>query len=274
MISSLNGFGGLSGTELLTLFGVKSSSSSISTATSSVQSGPMGLSGSSANDPGNAIKAILAQAQIDRVQVSQVGAQTQVAQAQASISQGPSAATVNAQAAYTDQALDDEPLSTTAKLASLDAGEVNAEDAPTPVTYSASSNFTSASSGSATVDTFEMNVTIGSKSITVGFALQGLGQLTVDSTTGDLSAGDGNLRDMFQINVGADGQGVGMAFNVGGLDATQAQQLASVFADATSAAGSVGSPANGAGIAIDTGYSYSGNYGPDFSVGYSMIVGY
>jgi hypothetical protein len=245
-----------------------------STSSSTAPSALTGFFGSGANDAGNAIKAILAQAQIAQAQAAEAQGQVQVEQSQAQISRGPSATVVNAQAAYTDQAVGEAPLKTTAVLASLDSGEVNAEDAPRAVSYSASTDFTSASSGSTSIDSFEANVTIGSKSVTVGFALEGLGPLTLDPTTGILSAGNGNLRDFFQINVGADGQGVGIAFNVGGLDATQALQLASVFEDATSAAGSVGSPANSSGIAIDTGYSYSGDYGPDFSVGYSMIVGY
>jgi Tfp pilus assembly protein FimT len=276
MLSGLNSFGGVSAADILMLFGVNSSSASPSgsTSKSTSPSSSTGVSGSSASDPGNAIKAILAQAQIARVHAVQADPQAQVEQSQASIWSTASSTIVNAQAAYADQALEEAPLKTTAVVAGLVTGEVNAEDAPSAVSYSTSNNFTSASSGSASIDTFEANVTIGSKSLTVGFALEGLGQLTVDPTTGDLSAGNGNLRDFFQIMVGADGQGVGIAFNVGGLDATQAQQLASAFEDATSAAGTVDPTSNGAGIAVDTGYSYDGDYGPDFSVNYSMIVGY
>ncbi len=74
MLSSLNAFGGLSAAELLTLFGVKSSSSSSSaTSTSAPQSASTGVSGSTANDPANAIQAILAQAQIDKAQTATSG---------------------------------------------------------------------------------------------------------------------------------------------------------------------------------------------------------
>ncbi|TAL82955.1 MAG: hypothetical protein EPN75_01665 [Beijerinckiaceae bacterium] len=66
MLSSVNAFGGLSSAELLTLFGANStSSSSDSKATNSAQSTSPGVSGSSTNDPANAIKAILAQAQME-----------------------------------------------------------------------------------------------------------------------------------------------------------------------------------------------------------------
>jgi hypothetical protein len=66
MLSSLNAFGGLSAANLLALLGANSSSSSSnSTSTSAAQSASTGVSASGANDPAKAIKAILAQAQME-----------------------------------------------------------------------------------------------------------------------------------------------------------------------------------------------------------------
>jgi hypothetical protein len=74
MLSSLGSFSGLSAANLLTLLGANSSSSSpSSTSTSAAQSAPTGASPSSANDPANAIKAILAQAQIGQAQAGTSG---------------------------------------------------------------------------------------------------------------------------------------------------------------------------------------------------------
>ncbi len=96
MLSSLNAYGGLSAAELLTLFGANSSSSSTtsspsSTSASTAQSASTGVSGFSANDPANAIKAILAQ-----VQTASSG--------------GGSAFSVTAQAAYATQMGDSSSL--------------------------------------------------------------------------------------------------------------------------------------------------------------------
>lgn len=89
MLSSVNAFGGLSSAELLTLFGASSSSSSESKAANTAQSLSLGVSGSSVNDPADAIKAILAQAE--------------VAHAQLEISLGDSGSVITAQAAYEEQ---------------------------------------------------------------------------------------------------------------------------------------------------------------------------
>ena len=93
MLSSLNTFGGLSAADILLLFNSNPSSSSSSTnatVASTAQSAQAGINATGANDPANAIQAILAQAQISH------------AQFEASL--GGSASIVTAQAAYADQA--------------------------------------------------------------------------------------------------------------------------------------------------------------------------
>ena len=90
MVSTVSSFGGLSAADVQMLFGASSSSSSSSaTSASAVQSAPTSVSAAGANDPANAIKAILARAQIE--------------QAQAESSRGGSAVSVTAELAYAVQ---------------------------------------------------------------------------------------------------------------------------------------------------------------------------
>lgn len=109
MLSALNAFGGLSAAELLTLFGANSasSSSSNSTSKSAAPSTSPGISGSSANNPANAIQAILAQAQSSANNpantIQAILAQAQIAQAQTATAGGGSASIVTAEAAYAAQ---------------------------------------------------------------------------------------------------------------------------------------------------------------------------
>lgn len=268
MLSSLNSFSGLSAAELLKLFAANSSSSSSASSASknTDQWAAIGVSGSSANDPAKAIQAILVQAQIEQAQIAQ--GQVQVEQAQTQIWTAGPAVVVKAEAAYTEQALGGSPFHVTAESACEATGRVNASgQAIGGVGYLVSTDFTSASSASASIDNFQATVAVGTDSITVGFALAGLGKLQLDPSAGGYSVGQGHLADFFQIDVSAAGQCVGIAFNIFGLDATQAQQLAAVYQDATSAPNNIGSATN-------TGFDYTKCYGPDFSVNYAGVIGY
>jgi hypothetical protein len=73
MFSPLNSFSGLSAANILTLFRVDSSSTNAASA-SSAKSASSSVSASGADDPATAIKAILAQAQIEQVQIGTIGA--------------------------------------------------------------------------------------------------------------------------------------------------------------------------------------------------------
>jgi hypothetical protein len=115
MLTALNAYGGLSAAELLKLFAANSSSSS-STSTSTSQSVSAGVSASSANDPANMIKSILAQAQIE--------------QGQSKSSAGRSANSANAQAAYVAQT--SEGLSATSTIEEA-ASDVQTLLGPTPL---------------------------------------------------------------------------------------------------------------------------------------------
>jgi hypothetical protein len=287
MLSLANAFGGLSATELLRLFGVKSSSaSSGATSKSTAQSSSTGISGSTANDPANEIKAILAQAQNATNAIQTILTQAQIAQAPPAPSGGASASSAvveTAYAAYSDPTPEgssgdvaaeagyaqtsESASGETAEITTEATGNLNAEgNIPGGVNYLASTTFTSTSSASGSIDTFQATVDVGGDSVTVEFALDGLGQVKLGPGGTGIDVGSGDFDDFFQINVGAFGQGVGQAFNVFGLDATQAQDLAAEFNQAISA------PPN-APVALDTGYNYTGSEGPDFSVGYSEIVG-
>ena len=124
MLSSLNAFGGLSAANLLTLLGANSASSSNSPSASAARSASADVSASDANDPAKAIKAILAQAQME----TSAGGSTSIATAEAAYaaqtetSGGESAAGATAQTAHAAQT--DNVISSfgaSATLSSLDA---------------------------------------------------------------------------------------------------------------------------------------------------------
>lgn len=70
MLSSLNAFGGLSAADILKLFGANSPSSSLSSTTSTAApTTSTGVDASGANNPANAIQAILAKAEISHAQL-------------------------------------------------------------------------------------------------------------------------------------------------------------------------------------------------------------
>jgi hypothetical protein len=256
MLSSVNSFGGLSAAELLTLFGANSSSnpssSSNSTSTSTAQPESTGISGSSANAPANAIQAILAQAQITQTETSD----------------GESVTSTTAQAAYAVQMGGSSSL--------LGAGVTMSTQYTSQwdgVSYSTSDSVTSVSSASTSdatpnpqaeqADYFQLAITIGNDTIAVGFTVDGLGQAGTAPLGLGYSVGQGNLADNLGMQVSADGQDIGIYFNVTGLDAAQAQKVAAAFEEATSA------PNNGG-----TSGSYNEDYGPNFSAEYSVTVGY
>jgi hypothetical protein len=139
MLSALNAYGGLSAAELLTLFGVKSSSSS------SAKSETTAQLASSANNPTNAIQAILAQAQSGANNpanaIQAILAQARIAQAQAATSGDGSASVATVAAAYAAQTgSSGSPLSAGATIFSSDAQiavqaqtEPSGEGSPTSV---------------------------------------------------------------------------------------------------------------------------------------------
>lgn len=124
MLSSLNAFSGLSAANLLTLLGANSASSSSATSTSAAQSASTGVAASNANDPAKAIKAILAQAQMETSAGGTAGIATVAAAyaAQTAPSAGGSATSATAQAAPADQMTSAAPsLGVGATLSSLDS---------------------------------------------------------------------------------------------------------------------------------------------------------
>jgi hypothetical protein len=121
-----------------------------------------------------------------------------------------------------------------------------------------SSASTSDATGGA-VDNFQIALSVGGEAVDVGFSVAGLGQVQV-GRGGDISVGQGELQDFFQLDISSDGYSAGVALNIGGLNAAQAQQVAAAFEQATSAPSAVGT-------ALNTGSHYTGNYG-----GVSVIV--
>lgn len=237
MLSSVNAFGGLSSAELLTLFGaISSSSSSSETSNSTASSTSTGISGSSANDPVNAIQAILAQAQMETsaggsASISTVAAAYAV---QTESSGGVLATSVTDEAAYTIQRGNSKALvGASETMSSQYTGQVDG------ISYSTSYGVTSVSTASGLVDYFQMALTIGNDSLAVGFTVDGLGQVgALPSNVGGagVSVGHGSQGELLQITAGVEGQdfGVGIDFTVGGLDAAQKQQVAAAFEEAMS----------------------------------------
>ena len=180
MLSSLNTFGGLSSAEISMLFGSNSpSSSSNATPSSTTQSAQTGVDASGANNPANAIQAILAQAEI--------------AHRQLETSLGGSSSVVKAQTAYAEQteASGEEDISVTTAAAQtiqmgssgtiLDAsdtmsGQYTEQGGINGFSYSTSYSVTSVlnAQGEET-DYFQFAVGVGNDFITVGFSVDGLG---------------------------------------------------------------------------------------------------
>ena len=81
------------------------------------------------------------------------------------------------------------------------------------------------------VDNFQIALSVGGEAVDVGFSVAGLGQVQV-GRGGDISVGQGELQDFFQLDISSDGYSAGVALNIGGLNAAQAQQVAAAFEQA------------------------------------------
>jgi hypothetical protein len=241
MLSSLNTFGGLSSAEISMLFGSNSPSSANSTPASSAQSAKAGIDATGANDPANAIHAILAQAEI--------------AHRQLETSLGGSSSVVKAQTAYAErtEASGGEDISVTTAAAQtiqmgssgtiLDAsdtmsGQYTEQGGINGFSYSTSYSVTSVlnAQGEET-DYFQFAVGVGNDSITVGFSVDGLGPAAAASGSNGISVGQGDEGAEFQITA-EDGSSVaGQTVIIEGLDAAQEQQVVDAFQKATSSTG-------------------------------------
>jgi hypothetical protein len=139
----------------------------------------------------------------------------------------------------------------------------------TSVSLASTSDTTGGSSsvsGSEDTDEFQFSVAVDNQSFSFGFAANGLGQ--VAPTEGDgFSAGQGSLTDDFVAFVtAADGGSALLEFNVTGLNATQAQQVAADFQEVTSAPESKGT-------ALNAENQYTVNYGSGASIAFTDIIG-
>ena len=242
MLSSLNTFAGLSSAEISMLFGSNSpSSSSNATPSSTTQLAQTGVDVSGANNPANAIQAILAQAEI--------------AHRQLETSLGGSSNVVKAQTAYAEQteASGEEDISVTTAAAQtiqigssgtiLDAsdtmsGQYTEQGGINGFSYSTSYSVTSVlnAQGEET-DYFQFAVGVGNDSITVGFSVDGLGPAAAASGSNGISVGQGDEGAVFQIAADNGGSIAGQTVTIEGLDAAQEQQVADAFQKATSSTG-------------------------------------
>jgi hypothetical protein len=254
MLPSLNTFGGLSSAEILILFGSNSpSSSSNATHSSTTQSAQTGVDASGANNPANAIQAILAQADM--------------AHAQLETSLADSGSILKAQAAYADQmAIAGSPVnlgdtnsesfvsqSNAYSLTNSSLG-VSAINTSQETVYSDQTISTSSSVGVSPVGSspaagsassalnFQLSASITEQSddqsaalsIDLGFSVQGLGDLTATNTGGEViqaHAPDAQhaWSDEFQLNIDLNGQATYLTLNVEGLDQSQAQNVLTAF---------------------------------------------
>ncbi|TAL82150.1 MAG: hypothetical protein EPN75_02855 [Beijerinckiaceae bacterium] len=314
MLSSVNLFGGLSSVELLTLFGAKSSSPS-STSASTTQSASGGVSGASTNNPANAIQTILAQAQIEHAQtitswglinsvtterinviqpsgptISSLLAQAQAEQTQAeqtlTNSWGGSASTAYAaqapEGSITSFSEESDGVTESTSWAGQESwASTAASMSATSVSLAPAPDAISGSSLNQTgpVDNFQFAATADNQTFAFGFTLEGLSQVEHEPDSNEYSVGSGTLTDFFQINLSVDGYGGGLSFNIGGLDAEQAQQVAAAFDEATSAPNNVETAIN-TGVQYtetyipSTGYQYTEGYNPGVSVSFGEIIGY
>jgi hypothetical protein len=241
MLSSLNTFGGLSSAEISMLFGSNSpSSSSNATPSSATQSAQTGVDASGANNPANAIQAILAQAEI--------------AHRQLETSLGGSSSVVKAQTAYAEQteASGEEDISVTTAAAQtiqmgssgtiLDASDTMSgqytEQGINGFSYSTSYSVTSVlNARGEETDYFQFAVGVGNDSITVGFSVDGLGPIGTPSEPNGISVGQGDEGAVFQITADNGGSIAGQTVTIEGLDAAQEQQVADAFQKASSSTG-------------------------------------
>jgi hypothetical protein len=272
MLSSLNAYGGMSAVDLLKLFGANSSSStSSSTSAGGDQSASTGVLASSANDPANAIKAILAQ--------------TQIAQSRTTASGAVSIATVaSAYASQTETSADQSSTSTTAETAYvvqmgssssiLATGVTMSNEVTTDaasglsIGYSITSVPSASTSGGTSnpqsdADYFQLDLTLGQDSITVGFMVDGLGQVGTSAIGNGYSFGRGTQDTVLQMSGSLGGTGVGFDLNLTGLSAAQSHDVQAAFQSATSSN-------NGTIDQLDgSGFSYDENLGSGFTANFS-----
>jgi hypothetical protein len=311
MLSSLNVFGGLSAANLLTLLGANSSNTSSNAAAAGAsRSASASVSTSSANDPAQAIKAILAQAQIE--------------QAQAAPSAAGSTSLVTAAAAYSAQT-GGSSFQTADSAAILSAaGAVTSISAD--ASYSVQSGGSSAATGEGVtispevvrVDQAQTETSAGGPTISAAsetVQMPGISSLTSASaiSTPPASGVDvtsGSNADNFQLALSVGGESIAISFNVEGLglvqpvlggsdysvgqgpladffqmDISSGGQSASVAfnidgLDATQAQQVAAafeqttSAPSSIGTAVNTGGRYDENYAPGVSVIFQEITGY
>lgn len=277
MLSSLNSYHGLSVADVLKLFGAKPSSSpSGSTPASAAQSASAAVSATSANDPANTIKAILAQAQITQVRtnIPEGGSATSIAVTRAyaaatETSGGESSSVVVEKTAYAVRLGSANPFP--------DAGVtkgVRGTGQALGVDYSIGYSLTTAPSTSSAdekagrTDYFEINFTLGDDSIAIGFTVDGLGEATANEGYWGYSFGPRGQDAVLQMGVAADGGNVSFDLNLTGLDAAQAHRGQAAFKAATSSPDETGLQYEGSGFQFDR------NFAPGFDADLSAWGGY
>jgi hypothetical protein len=261
---SLSGLGGLDAASIQKLFAAAAPASSAQTGPASGAAASAGGGG----DPFAQIKAILSAAQM---------------RAAPGAAPASSSGTRLVEAAYAEQTAEAgfaaqlrtqaEPAQTVQSMqASMQTSQAQASAADGTVTGESSGvasvtdfGWTSATTGTQNLDTFQMSVQLGGAAVAIGFTVSGLGPLQL--VNNEIMAGQGPLQDYFQIGVSNDGGYVSLDFNVGGLaNRDQAQQLAEAFQKA------LGSPSalqvNG------DAYSYDQSLGGGASLDIQGIVGY
>jgi hypothetical protein len=234
MISSANSFGGISAADILKLFGVPSSSSSISTPASTAQTASPGVSVSSANDPINAIKAILAQAQIEHAQTGNGTATSITAQTTFAYAVQMDMPESSAPDATFSVAAKTTPAAPASSGSATDtAGETNGGGANFVV------GFASSSSASGSDNEFQLGLSVGGNTTALAFAMDGTASPLRDDGN-SIDFGQGGDAMMFQVGVSADGQYEAFTMTLEGLDANEAQQALTAFKDAVTSPGDPG----------------------------------
>jgi hypothetical protein len=253
MLSSLNAYGGLSATQLLTLIGANSSSSSDSSNSQQTSRAELNQASSAGKpDPASAIKSILAQSQINQSPTFVLGGLTtantdDVTQSleYLNVTRAPIGPFI-AQAGYATMTSSD---SITAMTYSDALGVENTTIVNAGVVSSDTANVPTQTNSSTTI---QFGRSIANSSVSVGFSVDNLGPMVDNDGTYSPVNPQGTFQVELQLDFDAaqgtanDGESMtagGQAINVNGLTESQAQDLLNAYEKATDSAQSINTAA-------------------------------
>jgi hypothetical protein len=98
-------------------------------------------------------------------------------------------------------------------------------------------NVSSLSAGSATAAAFQINLSFSGQSLSVDFAVAGIGPITQSNGANNFSAGNGDSAVTLEAGIGSHQMGINDEINISGLTVSQAHALVSTFESVTAIQG-------------------------------------